>query len=32
VRCLEELQYQRVAAMRLAALRTTIEQSGLRRE
>ncbi|CEL03763.1 hypothetical protein ASPCAL04907 [Aspergillus calidoustus] len=32
VRCLEELQYQRVAAMRLAALRATIEQSGLRRE
>jgi hypothetical protein len=32
VRCLEEVQYQRVAAMRLAALRATIEQSALRRE
>ncbi|KAJ0423289.1 hypothetical protein BJY00DRAFT_278970 [Aspergillus carlsbadensis] len=32
VRCLEELQYQRVAATRLAALRVTIDQSGLRRE
>ncbi|KAL3482824.1 hypothetical protein BJX62DRAFT_221178 [Aspergillus germanicus] len=31
VKCMEELQYQRIAATRLAAVRTTIEQSGLRR-
>ncbi|KAL2812324.1 hypothetical protein BJX63DRAFT_397103 [Aspergillus granulosus] len=32
IKCLEELQYQRVAATRLAAVRATIEQSGLRRD
>ncbi|RDW68726.1 Zn(II)2Cys6 transcription factor [Aspergillus mulundensis] len=31
VRCMEELQYQRVAAQRLAAVRTAIDQAGLRR-
>ncbi|KAL4902027.1 hypothetical protein BDW74DRAFT_181185 [Aspergillus multicolor] len=31
VRCMEELQYQRVAAQRLATVRAAIEQAGLRR-
>ncbi|KAL2825689.1 hypothetical protein BJY01DRAFT_241503 [Aspergillus pseudoustus] len=32
IKCLEELQYQRVGAMRLAAVRACIDQSGLRRD
>ncbi|KAL3459659.1 hypothetical protein BJX64DRAFT_199998 [Aspergillus heterothallicus] len=31
IQCLEQLQYQHVSAMRLAAVRATIEQSGLSR-
>ncbi|KAL5042413.1 hypothetical protein BDW71DRAFT_146994 [Aspergillus fruticulosus] len=32
VRCMEQLQYQRVAAQRLATVRAAMEQTGLRRQ
>lgn len=32
VRCMEQLQYQRAAAQRLATVRTAMEQTGLKRQ